>query len=267
MDKIGIFGVPRSGTSWLAHIFNSHPDVALRFQPLFSYGHKGSLSEFSSEDDILVFFKNIFNSQDPFALMTSESQQNYPTFKKSNKLTHIVFKETQYLNLIKNILDKSKDVKIIGIVRNPLAVMASWVKAPKEFNPEWDFLREWRGAPGKNKNKPEMYYGFDQWRRAAKLFFQFEKLFPKQFLLINYKGLNCSTVDTVSKIFEFCNLKMCDQVHNFIRESKSRHDPDPYSVFRANANDDSWKKTLPDNVVNEILTEMKNTQLENLFNK
>ena len=37
MKNVAIFGVPRSGTSWLGQIFNSSPMVAYRFQPLFSY--------------------------------------------------------------------------------------------------------------------------------------------------------------------------------------------------------------------------------------
>ncbi|MDF1594396.1 MAG: sulfotransferase, partial [Desulfobacterales bacterium] len=167
MDKIAIFGVPRSGTTWLSQIFNSHPGVALRFQPLFSYGHKGRLSEYSSAMEIRKFFKEILFTQDPFALMTTEFQKNYPTFEKSEKPTHIVFKETRYLHIIENMLNICSEIKIIGIVRNPLSVLASWVRAPKEFNKEWDINREWLYAPSKNQNRPEEFYGFDKWKEVA----------------------------------------------------------------------------------------------------
>jgi len=262
MKKIGIFGTPRSGTSWLGHIFNSHPDVALRFQPLFSYEHKGSLSEHSSAEEIHTFFKEILYSQDDFATMTSAAQKDYPTFQKSALPTHIAFKETRYLYVIENILTQCSEVKIIGIVRNPLAVMASWVLAPKEFNLEWNINSEWHGAPSKNQNRAEEFYGFEKWKEIAEMFLRLESQFPQQFLLVRYDELNRKSLDTTRKIFYFCGLKVCDQVEDFLRASKSRHDSDPYSVFRARASDDRWQGVLPDEIVKQIMLELKHTSLD-----
>lgn len=262
MKQIGIFGTPRSGTSWLGHIFNSHFDVALRYQPLFSYGHKGSLSECSSAEEISSFFQEINCTQDAYASMTSEAQKNYPIFRKSSLPTHIVFKETRYLHIIENMLAQCNEVKIVGIVRNPLAVLASWVLAPKEFSPEWDIYNEWRKAPSKNQNKPEEFFGFDKWKESAEAFLRFETQFPKQFFLVHYDELNSLPLQTTEKLFGFCGLNVCDQVQEFLVASKSRHDTDPYSVFRAKANDDRWHDVLPEDIVNKIMLELKNTPLE-----
>ena len=262
MKNIGIFGTPRSGTSWLGHIFNSHPDVALRFQPLFSYGHKGSLTAHSPAKDIRKFFEDILYTNDAFATMTSEAQKNYPAFPKSVLPTHIVFKETRYLHIIENMLAQCSDVKIIGIVRNPLAVLASWMLAPKEFKPEWDIHGEWRRAPNKNQNRPEEFFGFDKWKESTEAFLRFESQFPQQFLLVRYDELNRAPLDTTRKVFEFCDLKVSDQVDEFLRASKSRHDSDPYSVFRAKANDDRWLGVLPDEIAKQIISELKHTSLE-----
>lgn len=262
MNKIAIFGVPRSGTTWLSQIFNSHPAVALRFQPLFSYGHKGSLSERSSAEEIRDFFEEIFCTQDAFALMSTEFQKKNPTFKKSTTPTHIIFKETRYLHVIENMLAQCSEVKIIGIVRNPLAVLASWISAPKEFNPEWDIHSEWRGAPSKNQNRPEEFYGFDKWKESAEAFLHFKSKFPQQFLLVRYDDLNRAPLDTTTKLFSFCGLEVCGQVEDFISASKSRHDSDPYSVFRAKANDDRWQGVLHDEIVKQIMFELKHTSLD-----
>ncbi len=262
MDKIAIFGVPRSGTTWLSQIFNSHPDVALRFQPLFSYAHKGNLSEKSSVEEILRFFDEILSTQDAFALMTTELQKNYPVFQKAATPTHTVFKETRYLHIIENILTQCREVKIIGIVRNPLAVIASWVLAPKEFDSSWDIHSEWRSAQSKNQQRPEEFYGFDKWKEVAEMFLQFEKKFPQQFLLVGYDELNSSPLITTQKLFDFCGLNVDNQVEEFLVASKSRHDSDPYSVFRAKASDNQWQNILPKNIAKEIVLELKNTPLD-----
>lgn len=262
MNKIAVFGVPRSGTTWLSQIFNSHPDVALRFQPLFSYGHKGSLTAYSSDKEIRSFFDEILYSQDAFALMATEFQKNYPTFQKSTTPTHIVFKETRYLHIIENILALCSEVKIVGIIRNPLAVLASWVSAPKEFNPEWDIHNEWRGAPSKNQNRPEEFYGFNKWKESAEAFLRFRSQFPQQFFLVRYDELNRTSLETTKSVFDFCELKVCDQVEKFLSESKSRHDSDPYSVFRSKANDNHWQGVLPDKIVKQIVLELKHTPLD-----
>jgi Sulfotransferase domain len=259
MDKVAIFGVPRSGTSWLSQIFNSHPDVALRFQPLFSFGHKGAISESSSSDEVRSFFDDILHSRDAFALMESEMQINYPAFQKSQTPTHTIFKETRYHNVIENILIQCREIRIIGIVRNPLSVLTSWMLAPKEFMEEWDILCEWRGAPSKNQNRPEEFYGFDKWKETTQAFLRFKSQYPQQFFLLRYDELNRLPLETTKKLFDFCGLNICEQVLDFLVASKSRHDSDQYSVFRASANDEQWQKVLPSEITERIIQELKNT--------
>ena len=61
MQYVAIHSVPRSGSTWLGQIFNSHPKVNFRYQPLFSYAFKDYLNEASSSEDIEAFFKNIYS--------------------------------------------------------------------------------------------------------------------------------------------------------------------------------------------------------------
>lgn len=262
MKRIGIFGPPRSGTSWFSHIFNSHPSVMFRFQPLFSYGHKGAISCSSDLSEIQSFFSDIERSNDKYTLMQAESQKNYPIFVKDLNATHLVFKETRYLNVMRNLLETDIDVRLIGIIRNPLATLSSWVHAPKEFYSDWDFEKEWRFAGKKNKGLAEEYFGFEKWKTAANDFMSFEQEFPDRFSLVGYEELKTNTFPVVNKLFEFCELPMTDATREFIDQSKSYHDDDPYSVYRANTSDDKWKSVIPESIIKEIISELSGTSLE-----
>jgi hypothetical protein len=236
--------------------------VILRFQPLFSYGHKGALSAVSRAEDIDTFFEAILHSSDPFSLMQAESQRNYPVFPKAERPTHIAFKETRYLNVVQNILASSPDVKVFGILRNPLATLGSWMNAPKEFEASWDISTEWRFAPSKNQGRPEEFFGFEKWKEAANNFLDFVERFPNRFHLIRYDELNAATESVIADVFQFAELSVCAQTMTFIHDSRNRHDEDPYSVFRMKVNDDQWRLILPEYIQNSIHDELKGTRLD-----
>ncbi|MDR1855441.1 MAG: sulfotransferase [Azoarcus sp.] len=268
MEKIAIFGVPRSGTSWLSAIFNSHPDVAMRFQPLFSYEHKGRLDERSTGAEIDEFFAEILASRDEFALMHAPYHKNYPRFAKSASPSHIAFKETRYLNIVANMLAQNPGVKVVGIVRNPLATLASWIQLPKEFDPVWNLADEWRAAPGKNQNRPEEFFGFDKWKRSALDFLDFAARYPQQFKWVSYKRLHDDPMGAATELLEFCGLKTHPQVVEFIAQSGVKHDgDDPYSVYRAKADDTRWREILPGFVVDEVRRELAASPLEDLLSE
>ena len=259
MNKIAIFGVPRSGTSWLSQIFNSNPSVALRFQPLFSYSHKACLNEMSTGNEVNEFFVDILNTNDEFALMKAPMFHSYPKFVKST-IDATVFKETLHLNVSKALL-KNSNAKVVAIIRNPISVLASWVKAPKEFAPDWDILKEWRNAPSKNKG-PEYYYGFDKWLESTLMFIDLAERYPTRCLIIDYHELNSNTMSVVEDAFIFCGLTLDRQTKDFIVASKSRNDSDPYSVYKNKNTDDICQKVLPEIVIDTIKTELLGTKLE-----
>lgn len=266
MRTVGIFGVPRSGTSWLAHIFNSHPDVVLRFQPLFSYGHKGMLRNDSSGDEIRAFFDAILHSTDEFTLMKAEMQKDYPIFEKSPTPTHLVFKETRYLGIVDSLIRKSPTTKVVAIVRNPLAVLASWVRAPREFEKGWDIRREWREAPSKNRGRPEEFYGFNRWKEFAVACLRLQAEFPERLFLLRYADLNAAPMDKARQALDFCDLDMGEQTQDFIEDSRSRHDADPYSVFRSMAGDEGWRNVLPEEIADSVVDEIEGTELGRFLN-
>src|SRR5690606_410177 len=164
MKRIAIHSVPRSGSTWLGNIFNSHPKVAFKYQPLFSYTFKNALDEKSTKNDILNFYKNINNSNDNFINQKEGIVKGIiPEFIKRPPLTHCCYKEVRYHNILENLLEKDSTIKVIGLIRNPLSVIYSWLNAPKEFRKDldWRVSEEWRYAPKKNLNKPEEFNGYE----------------------------------------------------------------------------------------------------------
>lgn len=268
MIKIGIHGVPRSGTTWLGAIFDSSLNVAYRNQPLFSYAFKSYLSENSSKMDIDNFFQGILKTNDDYILQKEGKRKGFiPIFKKEF-ITHIIYKEARYHNVLLNLLGKDPDVKVIGIIRNPKSVISSWYFAPKEFNKlEWSLFEEWKYANLKNKGLKEEFYGFNKWKEVAELFLKLMKDYPDRFYLINYSELLTQTEKIIKDTFGFCKLEYLEQTKEFIDSSKKFDlSEDAYSVYRKNQVDDKWKESLPSEISNEIDFDLAGTILEQ-FNK
>ncbi|WP_268225537.1 sulfotransferase domain-containing protein [Sinomicrobium oceani] len=252
--RIAIHSVPRSGSTWLGNIFNSHPNVAFRYQPLFSYAFKDALNTNSSKEEIINFFQDIKTSSDDFINQKEGVQKGIiPTFPKGD-ITHVCYKEVRYHHLLENMLEKKGDLKVIGLIRNPLAVIHSWLRAPKEFKKElgWREEEEWRYAPKKNLNKPEEFNGYEKWKEVMILFESFQKQYPERFYLLNYDDLLCDKIAVIKNVFSFCDLNMPQQSINFIHQSSSTDQSDAYSVFKAKTKDDGWEKHLPKFIIEEI---------------
>ena len=266
MQRIAIHSMPRSGSSWFGQIFKSHPNVAFRMQPLFSYAFKDRLNENSTLEEINSFFEDLLVTDDAFVLQRKNGKdfQNYPKFEAKENISHIVYKEVRYHHIIENLLDKDKSIKVVGLIRNPLAEINSWLNAPKEFRRDlgWNELEEWRYAPKKNLNKKEEYNGFEHWKEVAKLFLSLSEKYPDRFYIIKYNDLLGDTINEVGKVFEFCGLDLSENTKRFIGESKQKNDGDPYGVFKIKDKDDAWKHELNPVIIKEIKSDLQNSVLE-----
>lgn len=254
MNKIALHSVPRSGSSWLGSIFDSSPQVAYRFQPLFSYGHKSQINEVSSKKAIDNFFKDIFHTKDKFVQQKQAiSEKRVPEFSKGT-ISHIVYKEVRYHHIINNLLEKNTDIKIVGLVRNPFAVVNSWLNAPKEFRKEkgWKVEEEWRFATKKNLGRVEESNGYERWKEVCFMFLKLKDLYPKQFYLVNYDDLLSDTVEEVKQLFKFVEISYTSQTDNFITQSSSHQNDDAYAVFKQKTNDLGWQSSLPEFIQNDI---------------
>jgi len=268
MNKIAFHGVPRSGTSWVGSIFDSSEHVAYRHQPLFSYAFKSFLNKDSNDEEIEDFFYKILNTDDSFVLQKNEKEKgSIPTFIKSN-ITHIIYKEARYHNILPNLLEKNSEIKVVGIIRNPKSVISSWYQAKKEFDKNnWCLFEEWEDARKKNEYKTENFYGYKKWKEVACLFLRLQNNYPNRFYTLNYSNLLLKTKLEVQKLFDFCEIPLNKQTIDFIYKSSTvDYSEDPYSVYRMNQNDDKWKDILPIEIINKIDDDLNESDLE-VFNK
>ncbi len=264
-NTISLHGAPRSGTTWLGKIFDSHPDVAYRFQPLFSYRFKGAIDDNSRQDTVMQFLRQLYDENgDEFILQQQQiARKVQPSFVE--KVQHprvLVMKEVRYHYVIDLLLRTVPEIKIIGIVRHPCGAINSWLKTPREFLPEWDVVSEWRNAPSKNQDRREEYYGFSKWKELARLFLRLESTYPDAFRLIRYEELVAHPHERVRELFGFCGLDMHAQVLRFLDESQQHEVDDPDSVFRSKDVVSRWKKELPAFIQDEIFADLVGSDLE-----
>ncbi|MCB4808738.1 sulfotransferase domain-containing protein [Tamlana sp. 62-3] len=264
MIKIAVHSVPRSGSTWLGEIFNSHPDVVYKYQPLFSYAFKGRLSTSSTNQNIQDFFTDISKSSDDFInQVEARKDGKLPIFNKEASFKAIVYKEVRYHHILEHILKQDKELKVIGLVRNPLAVVYSWLNAPREFRKDlgWQVLEEWRYAKKKNLNKIEEFNGYEKWKEVSLMFLRLEKQFKNRFKLIQYENLLNQTEFEVKALFDFCNLSYSKSTQNFILSKNEVNNTDAYSVFKTKKDDKKWRQ-LPPEIISFIERDLENTELK-----
>lgn len=258
-----IHSAPRSGSSWLGQIFKSSPQVEFRFQPLFSYAFKNFLGPNSSHERIYEFLEGVHGSQDDFIHQrTKDIYVEYPDLGERENVTHLIWKEVRYHHILENLMIQLPELRLIGLVRHPCAVLDSWIHSPREFKQGWSIEREWRDAPSKNLDRPEEFNGFTKWMEVANLFIRLEELYPNRMRIVRYAELNAAPIEVTKDLFSFVGLSFEQDTRNFITQSRSKEGTDANSVYRLAKPDKRWEQRLPPSIADTILTETRASGLE-----
>ncbi|WP_432448879.1 sulfotransferase [Aliiroseovarius marinus] len=263
VNKIAIHSVPRSGSTWLGEIFNSAPSVKYCYQPLFSYALKGALTPEMSKDVADRFFEACQTTEDDFILQSEARESGkLPQFDKASHADHVVYKEVRYHHILPRLIEVDASVKLVLLIRSPLSVVSSWLRAPKEFRAEWDVATEWRAAPSKNAGKPEEFNGFEKWLEATRMFHDLQVQAPERVTLVKYRDLLMSPEAEAERLFGFTGLPFGKETRDFLESSTGKHNPDHYSVFRSKQSDDKWRSQLDPAIAEEIISETKSAGFE-----
>lgn len=159
---------------------------------------------------------------------------------------------------------KTDDVVLVAVIRNPLSVINSWLRAPREFRRDlgWSEKEEWRYALKKNLNQPEEFHGYEKWKVATNIFLQLKIMFPDRVYIQKYRDLLEKPVKESQNLFDFLQLEFNEQTRSFLSSSTSLEREDAYAVFRKNQTDDKWKTELDAAIAEEIMTDLEGTKLE-----
>lgn len=260
MKFISIHSVPRSGSSWLLSIFNSHPNIKGIYQPLFSYKFKNNINSETTIDDFNNFKMDLLDTDDAFCNMKSDFHIENGLTKYnfiSKNINNIVIKNVRYHNLIEKIILLDSSSKVICLIRDPRAVIYSQMTAKKELLEDYLF--------GNDKNKEEIgnYFGLYKWIEFYKLSYKLKKLYPNNIIIVSYENLLYNTENTIKNIFNFCEILFNNNVIKFIKYSKNNNIDTDYSICKNYNTNEKWKLYLDDNIRLNINNNLKN---ENILN-
>jgi hypothetical protein len=248
-----ILGAPRSGTTWLGEIINSSPSVAYRYQPMHAYSFPLQTTASATTQEVDEFFLALRKTDDPYVtrLRSGAFGAKIPDFLKREP-THVIFKETHFPVECTRMLEVTPDVKLIGIVRDPAACIASWFGIENEFDASSDILTEWRAAPSRNSGHRGEVFGFDGWFLTVSSILRSEDLFPDRVEVVRYEQLVENPVTSVSRIFAALGLDVEQQTSDFLLSSREQVDDNPYGVYRQREESRVSRRELPSTVISEI---------------
>jgi hypothetical protein len=262
--SVWVMGLPRSGTSWLGQIFDSHPDVRFKLSPLFSYAFKDALNNDSTREEIEQFLQEVYHREDSFLDQVDRRLQgDYPTFETKNiEPACLVIKENRYHNLIKHLLATCDKLQVVYIVRNPCGAIHSWLSCRNEFPEGAKPMEQWRSGAIRKKGKQEEFWGFDDWKLLTAMYQDMSRLEPDRVKVISYEQLVSNVVNTVTDMFSFAGLGMNSQTLSFLRESQLSTNKDSYAVYKEPGVAQRWQNELDPQIISVIIKDLAGSELE-----
>ncbi len=259
-----IAGTPRSGTSWLGQIVDSCPNVCYRYQPFFAHAFKNRVTVSSCREDFEAFCNDIYDSNDSFLLQTERKEKGiHKEFRQKNDNPEVLaIKTVRYHDLLERMIELFPDIRVLGIIRNPCGTINSWLTNPAEFPGDADPMAEWRHANCRNSGRPHEYWGFEAWKKLARLFLKLEREYAASFRIVSYERLVDDTLEETRRCFDFLELPVTQQTLDFLQESSHEKTNDKYSVFKNKSVKVKWKSELQEEIRKSIIDDLQGTELE-----
>ena len=250
MQLISLHSCPRSGSTWLQSIFEANPNIKTIYQPLFSYAFKNKINKNSTKEEFYQFINDIYKTDNNFCCMNSKIHTNNKkidviNFKK-DRIKYLLMKNVHHHNLMETFIKLHPTIKIIGLIREPCSVIYS------QMNAKHEKLKDWLNGTDKNKEQEENFFGYIKWLEVKEIFYRIKEKYPNNIIIVKYEDLVKDTIDEVTKICNFCNVDLHDNMEKSIGLMKSQHEDYDYSVFKNKDTLTKWKGKLDNEIVEYI---------------
>lgn len=269
MKIVSIHSAPRSGSTWLQAILESHPNITTRYQPLFSYAFKNRINENSTSIELNNFIKELYDSEDEFVNMKSayhkDINNKLPEYEKSD-ITSIAMKNVHHHYLIETFIKLCPNIKIIGLIRNPCGTINSIINNKHEYKEEWKGTNEWLTGERKNISK-EYYFGYQKWKEVVDIFEEIKREYPNNIYIIQYENLIDNPNVELINLFEYLEIDVHVNIFNFVEESHNKNNitKSVTSVYKNKTVKDKWKNILNNEIIEYIENDIKNSKYKQYY--
>ena len=237
------FGMPKSGTTYLQMILDSHPEVSCPPEHQFDFIIKGLFDLFERYNQILQVVDSRTGKQGACGFQGEDVDYIFKVIVERAALRGARGKRVKWYGINDNaIIDKLgaysslfPDALFIHIVRDPRAVtISSW---HHNLRVEEDFLKRARDMDNWAR------FIATRWVECMEKCTTFKKANPNRVLFIRYEDLVDCTTDTLKIIFQFLDVDTSKETLREIEEATSidRFKGNPF--FRKGKSG-AWKEEL-----------------------
>jgi len=240
-------------------LFESHPKVITKYQPLFSYEFKNRITPQSSPEEFNQFLENLQASTSDFINMRGPYHQDennqFPTTPKQNPTT-LLFKNTHNHQLAETFLKLKPNIKLIYLLRHPCGAINSFINNPRECDSSLINTDEWLTGACKNNDNPNNYFGYNKWLELTEMFYNLRDKYPTNVYIVIYEDI-LNNPTQLKALFDWCGLDYHPQVQQFFDESHQKDCSSHTAVYKSKSVQDKWKTSLGNDIKNYIMQDLE----------
>lgn len=233
----------RSGSNFLCRLIKSNKELRCLNEPLSQH-----MNVFEEYD--LISFDNGYSNE----VLTVKEKLFLKNLKKyMYESPNIVgFKDTCLYGKMNWVLDEFKGIKVIHLVRNPIAVINSCLR--NDMWRQWNYeevINRYRKKNGLTSISSPLDLCIESWKIRNKLYF--EEMQNKEALTIKLESLVLNTEKTLQQLMDYLEAEVSDNQIKMINECYKQKKGKEYSVYRRKEDVISdWKKCLNEEQVKKI---------------
>jgi hypothetical protein len=254
--------MPRSGTNWVSQILASAPQVRLKFSPLFSYEFKNALDARSPASAWRSMFEAVYETPGDFLDQEYLRRRGLvPRFAERDVAPRVLAtKTTRFHHLSEGLLDKAPYVRLVVLIRHPVAAVHSWLSNPREFPDGADPSTEWRTGACR-KTAPEEFWGFNDWVSTTRRYHRLAERHPERVLLVRYEAVVADPAGQAARMLRHVGVEPGPQTAAFVAASTAGTSTHVQSVYKSASVAQRWRGEADPAIVSAIEAALRDTEL------